>query len=72
INQTVGRVLDQFGIELTFFERWSDKALRRHPELGPAPVANQPTLGKGKTPGTGKVSSLSNGRHRRRSVRRRK
>lgn len=72
INQTVGRVLDQFGIELTLFERWSDKALRRHPELGPAPVANQPTLGKGKTPGTGKVSSLSNGRHRRRSVRRRK
>lgn len=32
INQTVARVLDQFGIEVTLFERWSDDQMRRHPE----------------------------------------
>jgi len=29
INQTVTRVLDQFGIDITLFERWSDEQLRR-------------------------------------------
>jgi flavin prenyltransferase len=32
INQTVTRVLDQFGIDVTLFERWSDDQMRRHPE----------------------------------------
>lgn len=30
IDQTVTRVLDQFGIDVTLFERWSDDQLRRH------------------------------------------
>ncbi|MFQ5903776.1 MAG: UbiX family flavin prenyltransferase [Candidatus Binatia bacterium] len=32
INQTVTRILDQFGIDVTLFERWSDEQMRRHPE----------------------------------------
>ena len=32
VNQTVTRVLDQFDIEATLFERWSDEQMRRHPE----------------------------------------
>lgn len=32
INQTVTRILDQFGIEVTLFERWSEKGMSRHPE----------------------------------------
>ena len=32
INQTVARVLDQFGIEANLFERWSDEQMSRHPE----------------------------------------
>lgn len=39
INQTVTRVLDQFGIDVTLFERWGDKQMRRHPEpVNPASV----------------------------------
>jgi len=32
INQTVTRILDQFGIEVDLFERWSDEGMSRHPE----------------------------------------
>jgi flavin prenyltransferase len=32
INQTVTRILDQFDIDVTLFERWSDEQMRRHPE----------------------------------------
>jgi len=32
INQTVARVLDQFGIDVNLFERWSDEQMNRHPE----------------------------------------
>jgi 4-hydroxy-3-polyprenylbenzoate decarboxylase len=32
INQTVTRILDQFGIDVNLFERWSDEQLRRHPD----------------------------------------
>jgi len=32
INQTVTRILDQFGIDVNLFERWSDEQLSRHPE----------------------------------------
>lgn len=32
INQTVTRILDQFGIDVTLFERWSDDQLKRHPD----------------------------------------
>ena len=32
INQTVTRILDQFEIDVTLFERWSDEQMRRHPE----------------------------------------
>lgn len=42
INQTVTRILDQFGIEATLFERWSDEGMSRHPDAaGPnaLPVA---------------------------------
>ncbi|TAK00978.1 UbiX family flavin prenyltransferase [bacterium] len=35
INQTVTRVLDQFGIDVNLFERWSDEQMRRHPEAKP-------------------------------------
>jgi 4-hydroxy-3-polyprenylbenzoate decarboxylase len=31
INQTVTRILDQFGIDVTLFERWSDEQMGRHP-----------------------------------------
>jgi 4-hydroxy-3-polyprenylbenzoate decarboxylase len=31
INQTVTRILDQFGIDVNLFERWSDEQLQRHP-----------------------------------------
>jgi flavin prenyltransferase len=48
INQTVTRILDQFGVDVNLFERWSDEQLKRHPEaagtlrskeLGPAAPA---------------------------------
>jgi 4-hydroxy-3-polyprenylbenzoate decarboxylase len=32
INQTITRVLDQFGIDVGLFERWSDEQMRRHPK----------------------------------------
>ena len=32
INQTVTRILDQFGIDVTLFKRWSDEQMSRHPE----------------------------------------
>jgi len=31
INQTVSRILDQFDIDVTLFERWSDEQMGRHP-----------------------------------------
>lgn len=31
INQTVTRILDQFGIDVSLFERWSDEGMTRHP-----------------------------------------
>ncbi len=34
INQTVARILDQFGFDLDLFERWSDESLGRHPGKG--------------------------------------
>ncbi len=40
INQTVTRILDQFGIDVTLFERWSDEGMSRHPnapDSAPAP-----------------------------------
>jgi 4-hydroxy-3-polyprenylbenzoate decarboxylase len=42
INQTVTRILDQFGIDVTLFERWSDEQLKRHPVDGPANHAENP------------------------------
>jgi flavin prenyltransferase len=49
INQTVTRILDQFGIDANLFERWSDDQLRRHPEAagssGPNPgSASKPAI----------------------------
>ena len=35
VNQTITRVLDQFGIDVTLFERWSDEGMRRHPNASP-------------------------------------
>lgn len=32
VNQTITRVLDQFGIDVGLFERWSDEQMRRHPK----------------------------------------
>jgi len=51
INQTVTRVLDQFNIDVTLFERWSDEQLRRHPEAdnsvsNPARQANKHAVKK--------------------------
>ena len=31
INQTVTRILDQFDIDMTLFQRWSDEQMGRHP-----------------------------------------
>ena len=31
INQTVTRILDQFGIETDLFERWSEESMKKHP-----------------------------------------
>jgi flavin prenyltransferase len=31
INQTVTRILDQFDIDMTLFERWDDNKMSRHP-----------------------------------------
>src|SRR5581483_10463472 len=31
VNQTVTRILDQFDIDVTLFERWSDEKMGRHP-----------------------------------------
>ena len=36
INQTVTRILDQFGIDVTLFERWSDEGMSRHPNADTA------------------------------------
>jgi flavin prenyltransferase len=38
INQTVTRILDQFGIDVTLFERWSDEGMGRHPNADAASV----------------------------------
>jgi flavin prenyltransferase len=34
INQTVTRILDQFGIDVKLFHRWDDEGMSRHPEAG--------------------------------------
>jgi 4-hydroxy-3-polyprenylbenzoate decarboxylase len=34
INQTVTRILDQFDIDVTLFQRWNDDQMRRHPGAG--------------------------------------
>jgi flavin prenyltransferase len=36
INQTVTRILDQFDIDVTLFERWSDEGMGRHPNADAA------------------------------------
>lgn len=46
INQTVTRILDQFGIDVTLFERWSDEGMSRHPV-----VTNSNSLPAGKATG---------------------
>lgn len=38
INQTVTRILDQFDIDVTLFQRWDDEQMSRHPEAGAAPL----------------------------------
>ncbi|MFQ5682161.1 MAG: UbiX family flavin prenyltransferase [Candidatus Binatia bacterium] len=43
INQTVTRILDQFGIDVALFERWSDEQISRYPE-----PAKPVSLAKGK------------------------
>jgi 4-hydroxy-3-polyprenylbenzoate decarboxylase len=41
INQTVTRILDQFDIDVTLFERWSDEGMNRHPDAAsPTAVAS--------------------------------
>ena len=52
INQTVARVLDQFGIDVNLFERWSDEQMSRYPEASQA--ASGSAGGKNR-PGTKKV-----------------
>lgn len=32
INQTVTRILDQFDIDITLFQRWNDEQMSRHPD----------------------------------------
>ena len=34
INQTVTRILDQFGIDVNLFHRWDDEGMSRHPDAG--------------------------------------
>jgi 4-hydroxy-3-polyprenylbenzoate decarboxylase len=46
INQTVTRILDQFGIDVNLFERWSDEQLRRHPDAAGTSGPNIGSPGK--------------------------
>jgi flavin prenyltransferase len=40
INQTVTRILDQFGIDVSLFRRWDDEGMSRHPDAStPTPIA---------------------------------
>jgi len=34
INQTVTRILDQFDIDVSLFQRWDDEGMSRHPDAG--------------------------------------
>lgn len=34
INQTVGRILDQFGVETDMFKRWNEESMSRYPGAG--------------------------------------
>ena len=41
INQTVTRILDQFDIDVTLFQRWNEEGMSRHPGAGKAtPLAS--------------------------------
>src|SRR5688572_16060651 len=44
INETVARVLDQFGVDVNLFERWSDEGMSRHPEAGEPSPGNSAEL----------------------------
>jgi 4-hydroxy-3-polyprenylbenzoate decarboxylase len=49
INQTVTRILDQFEIDVSLFERWSDDQMRRYPKTGdPSPQVAVASPGAGK------------------------
>ena len=71
INQTVGRILDQFGFDLNLFERWSDEQLKRHPDAArrTGSKATAPIAG-----GTEKIepAAEASGRQHRQAVKKRR
>ncbi len=72
INQTVSRVLDQFGIDLNLFERWSDEQLKRHPDAAKGPLSKATGLNRGRQTATVKPVPLSTGRRRGQAIKKRR
>ena len=72
INQTVTRVLDQFDIDLTLFERWSDEQLRRHPDAARSSSSKVSPLSAEGRGAAKKPVSLSAGRQGGQGVKRRR
>lgn len=72
INQTVSRVLDQFGIDLNLFERWSDEQLKRHPDAAKSPLSKATGLNRGRQTATVKPVPLSTGRRRGQAIKKRR
>jgi 4-hydroxy-3-polyprenylbenzoate decarboxylase len=72
INQTISRILDQFGIDLNLFERWSDEQLKRHPDAAKVSLSDATGLNPGKQAVTGKPVPLSAGRRRSQAIKRRR
>jgi hypothetical protein len=72
INQTVSRVLDQFGIDLNLFKRWSDEQLKRHPDAAKGTLSNATGLNRGRQTATVKPVPLSTGRRRNQAIKKRR
>ncbi|MBI4490188.1 MAG: UbiX family flavin prenyltransferase [Deltaproteobacteria bacterium] len=68
INQTVTRILDQFGIDVTLFERWSDEGMSRHPEAVDMSVSNRPALGQRAVAASANPASDPPGRRARHTI----
>lgn len=72
INQTVGRILDQFGFDLDLFERWSDEQMKRHPDAAKRVGSIAVALNTGGTDKTGKPAAVASGRQNRQALKKRR